>query len=247
MELLQRLYLDLMKQCLTDFINRYHEEIADLKARQEGRNWPKNAYTMIGLKRLDNIEFCIQEIIAHRIPGDLIETGVWRGGATIFMRAVLKALAVSDRAVWVADSFAGLPPPRPDQYPADRDSRLYTNRELVVSLDEVKRNFEQYGLLDGQVRFLPGWFRDSLPMAPIHSLALLRLDGDMYESTMDALTYLYPKISLGGYVIVDDYGGISACRQAVQEYRERHGITDPILSIDWTGVFWKRTQMESKL
>lgn len=110
-----------------------------------------------------------------------------------------------------------------------------------MSVDEVKSNFSRYELLDEQVCFLKGWFRDTLPSAPIEQLAVIRLDGDMYESTMDALNNLYPKLSVGGYLIVDDYGTIPACAQAVTDYRHAHGITDEIHVIDWTGVYWKRS------
>ena len=208
--------------------------------RMEGRIWPLVAHTMIGLKRLANLEFCIEHVITNGVIGDLIETGVWRGGASIFMRAVLKAYGVTDRSVWLADSFEGLPPPDTGKYPHDADSRLHESRELAVSLEQVQANFERYGLLDGQVRFLKGWFCDTLPAAPIEHLAVLRLDGDMYQSTMDALVNLYPKLSEGGYVIVDDYGCISACRQAVHDYRSADGITERIHNIDWTGVFWQK-------
>ncbi len=156
------------------------------------------------------------------------------------MRAVLKAHRVADRFVWVADSFEGLPPPDEERYPPDRGDALHTVSVLSVSLKEVQSNFEKYGLLDDQVRFLKGWFRDTLPSAPIERLAVLRLDGDMYESTMDGLLNLYPRLSVGGYVIVDDYGAIPACRQAVDDYRESHGIREEILEIDWTGKYWRR-------
>jgi O-methyltransferase len=208
--------------------------------RMEGRIWPVVAHTMIGLKRLDNLEFCIEEVIAKGVPGDLIETGVWRGGATIFMRGMLKAHGVTDRCVWVADSFEGLPPPDANKYPYDAGDHLHEARELAVSLEQVKANFARYGLLDDQVRFLKGWFRDTLPAAPIERLAVLRLDGDMYQSTSDALANLYPKVSQGGYVIVDDYGAYHACRQAVHEYRSANGISEEIRNIDWTGVFWRK-------
>jgi hypothetical protein len=206
----------------------------------EGRIWPLVAHTMIGLKRLDNLEFCIEQVITNGVVGDLIETGVWRGGATIFMRAVLKAYGVTDRYVWVADSFEGLPPPEAGKYPHDAGDTLHEARELAISLEQVKANFERYGLLDDQVRFLKGWFRDTLPVAPIERLAVLRLDGDMYESTMDTLVNLYPKLSEGGYVIVDDYGAIPACRQAVHDYRSANAITEEIHDIDWTGIFWQK-------
>lgn len=211
------------------------------KRRSEGKDWPPNADSMIGLKRLDNLQFCVEDVLAKGVPGDLIETGVWRGGATIFMRAVLKAHGVTDRTVWVADSFAGLPPPNAEAYPEDEGDDLYTHAVLAVPLEQVQANFEKYGLLDDQVRFLKGWFRDTLPGAPIETLAVLRLDGDLYESTMDALTSLYPKVSVGGYVIVDDYGAVKGCRQAVADYREAHGIEDEIHEVDWTGAYWQRS------
>lgn len=207
-----------------------------------GHDWPAEAETMIGLRRLENIRDCVVGVLRHKVPGDLIETGCWRGGATILMRAILKAFGITDRTVWVADSFQGLPKPNADKYPKDSDDRLWSQEALNVPLEEVRRNFEKYGLLDDQVRFLVGWFRDSLPTAPISQLAILRLDGDLYESTMDGLTNLYPKVSIGGYVIVDDYGGMPGCKAAVEDFRAKHKITDEINKIDWTGVFWQRTR-----
>jgi hypothetical protein len=194
---------------------------------------------MIGLKRLNNLEACITDVIRRRIPGDLIETGVWRGGASIFMRAVLKAYREQDRLVWLADSFQGLPKPNARKYPADAGDKLWKEALLAVPVEEVKENFRRYGLLDGQVRFLVGWFRDVLPKAPIERLAVLRLDGDMYESTTDALIHLYPKLSLGGYVIIDDYA-LPTCRAAVEDFRARHGITEPLQPIDQIAKFWQR-------
>jgi hypothetical protein len=108
-------------------------------------------------------------------------------------------------------------------------------------MESVQRNFERYGLLDEQVRFLPGWFRDTLPSAPIDQLAVIRLDGDMYESTMDALNGLYPRLSVGGFVIIDDYI-LDMSKQAVHDYREAHGIVDPIVPIDTYGAYWQRSR-----
>lgn len=231
-------YLDLMIRCLSDWI---YDDVPEA-TRAEGFDWPSRAHSMIGLKRLQNLRSCVEDVIYRGVPGDLIETGVWRGGATILMRSVLKAHAVTDRRVWVADSFDGLPPPDPASYPLDKGDTLYTQRQLAVSLEQVQSHFGRYGLLDDQVRFLKGWFRDTLPTAPIERLAVLRLDGDLYESTIVALDSLYDKLSPGGYVIVDDYGCIAACRQAVHDFREARGIDDPIRPIDWSGVFWQRTQ-----
>jgi O-methyltransferase len=169
------LYLDLMKRALTDLLY----DNVDPQIRLEGRDWPPRAYTMIGLKRLDNLQHCIEDVLFNKVPGDLIETGVWRGGATIFMRAILKAYAVTDRQVWVADSFEGLPRPDIERYPADTGDTHHESRELVVPVDEVRANFQRFGLLDEQVCFLKGWFRDTMPNAPVKQLAVLRLDGDM--------------------------------------------------------------------
>jgi Macrocin-O-methyltransferase (TylF) len=246
---MNNLYLDLMKLCLTDMIygdvsgalNLNASEPFNEKIRREGRDWPAYAHTMIGMKRLDNLHKCCESVLARNVPGDFIETGVWRGGASIFMRAVLKEYRVSERVVWVADSFQGLPRPNAEKYPADEKSRLYERKEFRVRLEEVRANFAKYGLLDEQVKFLSGWFKDTLPTAPIKQLAILRLDGDLYESTMDALTNLYPKVSAGGYVLVDDYGGIWGCKKAIDEFSTEHGIT--LRQVDpedyWQGVYWK--------
>ncbi len=210
-------------------------------ARIDGLAWLPDAHTMIGARRLDNLQACIEDVVERDVPGDLIEAGVWRGGASIFMRAVLKAYGVEDRNIWLADSFQGLPPPNDALFPADAGDLHHSVEELSVSLDEVRHNFGLYELLDDRVQFLPGWFRDTLTQAPIERLAVIRIDADMYESTTQVLEALYPKLAPGGYVIVDDYGGIPACRRAVDDYRAAMGITDDIRTIDWTGIYWRRS------
>ena len=169
----------------------------DPELRAVGRDWPARADSMIGLRRMDNIQSCVEAVIADDVPGDLIETGVWRGGATIFMRGVLKAYGDTTRTVWVADSFQGLPPPDPARFPADAGDTLHTMGGLAVGVDQVKHNFERYGLLDDQVKFLVGWFKDTLPTAPIETIAVMRLDGDMYESTWQAIEALVPEALAG--------------------------------------------------
>ncbi len=211
----------------------------DPDVRQRGKDWPLFGYTMIGMQRLDNIQTCLEDILRNDVPGDLIETGAWRGGATMLMRAVLKRYGVTDRTVWVADSFEGLPKPNVAKYGADAGGDLSHHEVLKVSLEQVQANFARFGLLDDQVRFLKGWFCDTLPGAPIEKLALLRLDGDLYESTIDALDALYHRVSPGGYVIVDDYHTWHACRKAVIDFRNQHGIEAPILDIDGSAVYWQ--------
>jgi O-methyltransferase len=208
-------------------------------SRAMGMEWPDEAETMIGLYRLNNLEQCITNVLKQNVPGDLMETGVWRGGASIFMRAVLKAYGDTKRNVWVADSFQGLPKPDPETYPVDAAGDFSVFPELAIPLEKVKANFARYGLLDEQVRFLPGWFRDTLPEAPIDRLAVLRLDGDMYESTMVALQSLYHKVSVGGFVIVDDYFCFDMCQKAVDDFRADLNLVEPLCPIDWTGVYWQ--------
>jgi O-methyltransferase len=248
LETLRGLYLDLMRDCLTGMI--YDDPPLewkgdgvrpfDPKARELGMDWPARAHSMIGQKRMLQLQRAAESVLEGGIPGDFIETGVWRGGACILLRAVLKAHGVTDRRVWLADSFAGLPPPDPEHYPADRGDTLYTYPALAVTLETVRENFTRYGLLDDQVAFLKGWFRDTLPKAPIDRLAILRLDGDLYESTMQPLLALYDKVSEGGFIIVDDYNIFANCRAAVTDFRKSRGILDRMHDIDGSAVFWQR-------
>lgn len=264
------LYLDLLKKSLTNWIyaetewhpigrqgsfRRKISEVLSLLAgrpvqlfqkrsfnaneREKGLDWPPYAHTMVGLKRLDQLQECIETVVRENIPGDFIETGVWRGGTVIFMRAALKALVVKDRKVWAADSFAGLPPPS-QEHVADHGDQHFTFSELAISLEEVKHNFTKYDLLDDQVVFLKGWFSDTLPNAQISQIAIARLDGDMYGSTMDALKSLYHKVSPGGFLIVDDYA-IPNCKKAIHDYRIQNSVQEPIIPIDGSAVYWRKT------
>jgi O-methyltransferase len=260
-------YLELMKQCLTFLLWRASDgpllelnarrplvsfarvlrkiglwrRTAPVSIREFGMDWPAQALTMIGKKRLDNIQMCVERVLQDQIPGDMIEAGVWRGGATIFMRAILRAYGDAKRKVWVADSFRGLPRPDSEKYPADRGYDLSMWRSLAVSAEEVRENFRRFDLLDHQVVFLEGWFADTLPVAPIDHLAVLRLDGDLYESTMDGLVHLYSKLSPGGFAIVDDYYSAPPCRQAVDDFRRANAIQEDIVRIDWSGAFWRKS------
>lgn len=226
---------------------RFNLEIAykkpyDATLRQTGQDWPARAESMIGLARMDNIQYCVETALAEGVPGDLIETGVWRGGACIFMRAILKAHGDTTRKVWLADSFEGLPKPNAAAFPADEGDRLFTQTGLAVGVEQVRHNFERYELLDDQVEFLVGWFKDTLPTAPLGELAVIRLDGDMYESTIQAIEVLYPKLSSGGFCIIDDFGShVSQAQQAVHDYRKQHGITDEIVRIDEFGAYWRKS------
>lgn len=207
--------------------------------RRERQIWPGYADTMIGLRRLDNLQYSIETALAEGVEGDLIETGVWRGGACIFMRAVLAAYGIGDRRVFVADSFEGLPKPDVEKYPADKGDTHFIYKQLAVSREEVENNFRRYGLLDDQVVFLEGWFKDTLPKAPIAKLSVLRLDGDMYGSTMESLENLYPRLSRAGFCIIDDYD-YPACKAAVNDFRSAHEIDSEVKDIDGSAVYWRK-------
>ncbi len=244
------LYLDLLEAALLDTIyssdvsesQHWNSERAGQAATdaeiEEGHYWPARAHTMIGRRRLRNFRTAIETIIADRIPGDILEAGVWRGGASIYARGVLKAFGDERRKVYVADSFQGLP--KPDQrYPADQGDQHWNVDFLKISLEQVKANFSAYDLLDKQVIFIEGFFEETLPNAPIDALSVLRLDGDMYSSTIQVLDSLYKKVSPGGFVIVDDYNALANCCAAVDDFRSAHGIEETMEPVDWTGVYWR--------
>jgi O-methyltransferase len=242
MKSLADMYLHLMKLAITDSVYNDLDEVA-----HKGFINPTRALSMIGIPRLDNVIEAARTVIAEGIPGDFIETGCWRGGSTMLMRAALTAFGDTERRIWVADSFEGLPKPDVETYPIDAGDEHHTFTYLAVSIEEVKASFKRFDLLDDRVHFLKGWFRDTIPTAPIEQLAILRLDGDMYESTIIPLEALYPKVSRGGYVIVDDYGCIQQCRTAVNDYRKAHGIVTPLIRIDslpggfenMNAVYWR--------
>ncbi len=243
---LQTLYIDLIQKCLTNTIYEDPPQDPwtggkyDPKVRERGLDWPSRAHTMIGNQRMTNLRKITEHVITNNIPGDFIETGIWRGGACILVRAILKAYGVTDRLVWCADSFEGLPKPDTALFPQDAGDKHHTYEPLRVTLEEVKSNFAKYDLLDAQVRFLKGWFKDTLPIAPIERLSIARLDGDMYQSTFEAFTYLYDKVSAGGFIIVDDFGAVGGCRAATNDFRKHRGITNPIQNIDGIGVYWQK-------
>lgn len=228
-----------------DIRNARRAQYEDLQtSRNIGRFPERNvhksgfSHTMMGRRRLDSLQDCLDIIRQNNVSGDLVECGVWRGGGCIFMAGYLKAHGMQGRRVIVADSFEGLPKPS-HALDAKLDLSKEQFPELAVSQQVVEENFAAYDLLDDQIVFLRGWFRDTLPHAPVPRIALLRLDGDLYESTMDALTALYDKVPEGGVVIIDDFGALEVCQQAVHDFFDQRGEPLPQVEvIDWTGVYW---------
>jgi Macrocin-O-methyltransferase (TylF) len=246
-------YLSLLKAVLTDTVFESGPDPDVLSPATYVQSLVKHciqgrALTMVPVSRLDNIQKCIEDVIQNDVPGDLLEAGVWRGGTAVFMRAVLAAHNADHRHVWVADSFEGLPSPDADLHPIEakaHESKLMKDvyHHFAVDIEEVQSNFSRFGLFDDRVQFLKGWFKDTLPSAPIQQLSVIRLDGDYYESTMTCLTSLYDKLSPGGYMVIDDYGqdDWTYCRQAVDEFRSANNITDPMIRVDSTCYFWRRS------
>jgi O-methyltransferase len=200
------------------------------RLRAAGMDWPLQGLTMVGLRRLDDLQSCVESVVRDGVRGDVIEAGAWRGGASILMRATLDSLG-DERTVWVADSFQG--------FPQDAPGRLGGIDFLAVQLEEVRESFARFGLERG-VEFVPGFFEETLAALAGRRWAIVRLDADTYESTRTALEALYPGLATGGYLILDDYGSFEGCRRAVEEFRARHGIAEPIEHIDFTGARWRR-------
>lgn len=214
-------------------------------AKADGRVWRGKAnrfsHTMVGLARLDNLERCAETIFREEVPGDFVEAGVCQGGAAIFLRALQVAHGEDERRLWAADSFQGLPEPSAEPDVTHGMDFSETRQPwLSWDLESVAGHFRCYDLLDSRVCFLPGWFSDTLPQAPIERIALLRVDADLYSSTREVLMSLYDRVSPGGFIIVDDYRAFDPCRQAVDEFRARRGIVASLNRIDWTGVFWRK-------
>lgn len=203
-----------------------------------------NSFSMIGLKRLKNIRYLIEKINEEKISGDLIEAGIWKGGVIIYMRACLLSLNMNNK-VFGADSFAGLPEIDDQTYPEDKIYRQIlkngNDKGLIISQDEVIENLNKFGFHDDNTILLKGWFNETLTDGRINKISLLRIDGDMYKSTYEALNLLYDKVSKGGYVIIDDYGLQSqACKKAVDDFRKKNDISSEIINIDWSGIYWKK-------
>eukprot|EP00560_Eucampia_antarctica_P000568 CAMPEP_0197836816 /NCGR_PEP_ID=MMETSP1437-20131217/30079_1 /TAXON_ID=49252 ORGANISM="Eucampia antarctica, Strain CCMP1452" /NCGR_SAMPLE_ID=MMETSP1437 /ASSEMBLY_ACC=CAM_ASM_001096 /LENGTH=326 /DNA_ID=CAMNT_0043443291 /DNA_START=411 /DNA_END=1391 /DNA_ORIENTATION=+ len=213
----------------------------NLEVRQGGMDWTYLGDTMTGWKRLDNIRKLLKSVVEDTIPGDYIETGVWRGGASVYARAVLDVLGQTDRLSYVCDSFAGLPP---GDRSLDRNDKNWDSMHwyLAVSDDVVARNFQKFGFLNSNVIFAKGFFNETMPHLKKKSnhFSVMRLDGDMYESTVDVLYNLYDKLSIGGYVIMDDWSWFPS-RTACEDFFKVHGIEPEIIQIDKLSAYWKKT------
>eukprot|EP00577_Skeletonema_sp_RCC1716_P021169 CAMPEP_0113395114 /NCGR_PEP_ID=MMETSP0013_2-20120614/12967_1 /TAXON_ID=2843 ORGANISM="Skeletonema costatum, Strain 1716" /NCGR_SAMPLE_ID=MMETSP0013_2 /ASSEMBLY_ACC=CAM_ASM_000158 /LENGTH=366 /DNA_ID=CAMNT_0000279195 /DNA_START=2597 /DNA_END=3697 /DNA_ORIENTATION=+ /assembly_acc=CAM_ASM_000158 len=210
--------------------------------RDGGRDWTFAGDTMTGQKRLDNVHALLKDVIENKVIGDYIETGVWRGGSSVLAKAVLEVLDPnSNRVSYVCDSFMGLPPG--EKKLSKKDAGWDNTPYLEVASDIVANNFIKYGLLDSNVIFAKGFFNETMPplAEKIKSLSIMRLDGDMYESTVDVLYHLYDKLSIGGYVIMDDWFGFPS-KTACEDFFAVHGIEPEIIPIDDISAYWKKAE-----
>lgn len=193
-------------------------------------NWgEKHRLTLLPWTALENIHEAIKKTLENNVEGDFVETGVWKGGACILAKSIYNELDPS-RKVYCADSFEGLPKPSPE-FPQDANDTHYLDPMLSVSLEEVQNNFRKFNLLDDNVIFVKGWFKDTMVNFPVDKISILRLDGDMYESTIQVLDALYDKLSVGGYCIIDDYFHLG-CQLAINDFRNKKNITSPIIKVD---------------
>lgn len=201
--------------------------------------------SMLNGHKLDTLRYCTENCLKQGVAGDIIETGVWKGGATIYFAGILKAHGDTSKKVFVADSFEGLPPPDEEKWPRDRGDQHHVREDLAISLEQVRANFERFDLLSENVIFIKGFFEDSLRTANIDKLSILRLDGDMYGSTMTVLRQLYHKLEIGGYLILDDWL-LTGAREALLDFRKEVGIQEDLYQ-DFSGVFWKKTMVTEPL
>lgn len=269
-----RLYLDLLKKCLTrlifddddfEFVPRsgslkgraarsalkllasrdlrvVRRGQAGLEDKLEGMGRPAKAETMMGWRRLDFLDRVVCRIVSEGIQGDFFEGGSWRGGSAIFMLGALRALGETGRRVWAADSFEGYPPPT--EASSDIDRLLWSRRDyFAVSRAEFERNVRRYGLEGDALRVLEGFFDRSLPGAPIERLALIRIDIDGYEGVRAVLDVLYPKLSPGGFVVVDELE-VPGARRAIDEHFAKSGLKEEILPVPQErpkAAYWRKS------
>jgi len=227
-------YLELLRRCLTRSLFLGRRQLID---RVRGADWPDDAETMIGDIRLENIRHCLATVIKEQIPGDFIECGVWRGGACIYAKAVIESLA-SQMKVFVADSFCGFPAPT---NPIDMSATFLHEPKLKVSRKTVEENFLLYRLLDERVQFVEGYFRETVPLLAHETFSVLRIDCDLYEPTTLILEQLYPRLSVGGFVIIDDYAAIDTSAMAVENFRRSNHIMEVLEPIGTTcACYWRK-------
>ena len=241
---MQKAYIDLITRTITNFaylggqsgFRKFNfEHVYDTENARWRTDMDSRPLTLLNKEQLDLLETLVESLEARGVPGDYIEAGVWRGGVIVLLRALIKAYAIPDRRVFAADSFSGIPQNKYFRHdPVDAWSDRW-----IASLKEVQNNIRRFGLLDDRIVFVAGLFADSLPALAGDRFALIRLDSDSYESVATSLDHLYPALSEGGVLLIDDWHLIP-CQMAVANYRKHHGIEDPIETVAGNAYWIKR-------
>lgn len=201
-------------------------------------------------RSIENTEAAVRNVLRSKIPGDLVECGVFAGAHPAVMARLLMDAGVTTRKVHLFDSFKGIPfPSKEDKGDVTkmlgpgRDGRLKSTGVSKCSIDTVRRNMNRLGINPALLVYHEGWFQKTMAAEAqsIDQIAVLRLDADLYESTKICLHQLYPKLSIGGWCIVDDYG-LDGCRHAVDEYLSIIGEQPEIIKVpgEWSVVYWKK-------
>ena len=234
-------YIDLIKRSITNFhylggTSSFEEFRSVTHYDLENSRWKIDRLacplTLLTKGQLDLLESVVATLESQKVPGDFIEAGVWRGGVIVLLRALLGAYGISDRKVFAADSFEGIPLNSSDR----TDPVNAWSDRWVAKLDEVQQNIRRFGILDERIRFVVGYFSDSLRNLSQERFALIRLDSDSYDSVLTSLEYLYPRLSKGGFLIVDDWH-LQGCRDAVKDYLTKHAIAEDVHVRD-NNAFW---------
>jgi O-methyltransferase len=196
------------------------------RVRQEG-------YTMLGCRRARTLYRLAAEAERQGIPGALVDCGAWNGGST----AILAAGAPT-RTAWAFDSFEGLPAPTVQ----DDDDAASWKGSCLGREEHVREAFRRYAD-PRQLRIVKGWFQDTLPAhAPeIGPIAVLHADGDWFESIKLTLEVLYAQVTVGGWVVVDDYATWSGARKAVETFRAERGIRSPLVHTE-SSAHWRKAR-----
>lgn len=203
------------------------------------------AVTMTSPERIFALITAVVYVCENGIGGDFVECGVWKGGSSAAIAKTLAHLKVTDRTLWMYDTFDGMSQPTEadvdflgqtaDQLLDRQDIAESTSVWCRSPLGEVKATMRATGYPMDQINFVQGRVEETLPRRSPERLALLRLDTDWYESTKCELEILFPKMSPGGVLIIDDYGHWQGCRKAVDEYFAQQGVSMLLNRIDYTG------------
>jgi O-methyltransferase len=224
----------------TDSNGRKNALELNTSERLRGEDTPYLGLTSIGAKRLGNIEQLIAQCMKYHVAGGFVEAGGWRGGASIYARAIFRAYELGKtRPVILCDAFGTFLPQNYSHHPREQQLTSYHQADDI----EVANYFKQYNLLDHHVYFAKGLFNDTMPIVAdrMEKIAILRIDTSIYQSTMDVLYHLYAKVSTGGFVIIDDWEGYDT-KEAVSHFFQVHGISPNILPIDHHSVYWKKIE-----